>query len=757
MKITPTGHRLGALAPALKQALFPAAPSAMNSPAASACSLRSPALDDARRAFVRPTPLVSTSRTLLALVLALALTAQTTGCGNGERQGVHECEPSDDVGDDTFESDATADTAPPLDTTPEPDTTPQEDTGPVTIPVGCPWQLYNTGLTGGRIASVDFDARNPNVAYASTGTEVFRSSNGGLTWAAFSEDVPPLKEMAFPAGDQKQIIAIGSGGLFESIDSGSSFEVKALGGLDITSMLLHPASAQRVYVGTSGAGIMRSDSGGSTFKPVNVRVPYATIQSFVGDPEDVDVVVAAVALLTETGGRSQMGQIIRTVDGGATWDVALDGVKEAVDLAQCPADPAIVYGALRNGVAKSTDGGATWAMLDAFEGLDVLQIEIAEDDCNTLYTLIYREAIYRSNDGGQTAQGPFATGLNLEVGRITGILRLNPTDSERLFLATHGGLYISTDAGETWNLQNAGEGVAPSSLSVSAADPDRLWLSTWGAGVWMKEGRDADWQRVSTQSLPRDFTFTAEADPTDGDTIYVSASPELFRSTDGGANFEALDLRVNVMDLLFVDGSSEIIVGSQQEGLLQSTDEGMTFSDLNGSLEPWTTPAGERIDVRDLVADPDDPDRMWIGTRGRGVFRTDDRGQSWIQAGAAIDSEQVMKLLLIGGDALRLVAIIRDKGIYISDDEGETWTVVDDGLESAGVLDIVANPDTGAIYAALADDSVYELAEDSDAWQPFDRFCLPFKNFGKLAVIGPEGSRSLVGIGGANIVVIHDL
>ncbi len=71
---TPTARSTYRL-PAPKQALFPAAPSAMHSPAASVRSLRSPELDDARRAFIRPTPLASTSRSprsKIALVLGLA-------------------------------------------------------------------------------------------------------------------------------------------------------------------------------------------------------------------------------------------------------------------------------------------------------------------------------------------------------------------------------------------------------------------------------------------------------------------------------------------------------------------------------------------------------------------------------------------------------------------------------------------------------------------------------------------------------------
>jgi photosystem II stability/assembly factor-like uncharacterized protein len=79
-----------------------------------------------------------------------------------------------------------------------------------------------------------------------------------------------------------------------------------------------------------------------------------------------------------------------------------------------------------------------------------------------------------------------------------------------------------------------------------------------------------------------------------------------------------------------------------------------------------------------LAFDPQNPDRAYWGTFDNGLWKTDDRGQTWSNTGKdAISSPQIMSVAvspLNGGNRFnRVYAGTEPSAFYISNDGGESW------------------------------------------------------------------------------------
>lgn len=152
---------------------------------------------------------------------------------------------------------------------------------------------------------------------------------------------------------------------------------------------------------------------------------------------------------------------------------------------------------------------------------------------------------------------------------------------------------------------------------------------------------------------------------------------------------------------------------------------------LGGALAA-TAPAQMRLapaplygaDVRSLVFAPADPERAFAGTSAGHVYRSDDGGESWRDAGLHVPFPGwvVATLRFDPNRPQRLWAglwgIWGGGAIAISDDLGETWTFRDDGLP-AGDQIYALEPVTGLSgrWFAASRTGVWRTDDDGATWR----------------------------------------
>ncbi len=225
------------------------------------------------------------------------------------------------------------------------------------------------------------------------------------------------------------------------------------------------------------------------------RILWAQRRSYVAEDDDGD----------------GLWQILKTRDGGATWDNLGDfpgNLQAGVwALAIDPTMPTTMYAAIDDdgvyadpaspsgigGVYKTTDGAITWNSI-GLSGAAVNLLVIAPGASNVLYAATEGDygfprgfrGLFKSTDSGATWSA-MNTGLDKLVAtgsRVTAIV-IDPIDSNLLYLGVSGsGVFKSADGGATWMPFNAGlANLNVRSLAFAPGCGHTLYAGT-GGGVF---------------------------------------------------------------------------------------------------------------------------------------------------------------------------------------------------------------------------------------------------------------------------------
>ncbi len=238
---------------------------------------------------------------------------------------------------------------------------------------------------------------------------------------------------------------------------------------------------------------------------------------------------------------------------------------------------------------------------------------------------------------------------------------------EYYFGATGGGLFKTTDGGNTWRPVTDGQvgSASVGAVAMAPSDPDIVYIGMGevqlranvlqGDGVYRSDDAGNSWRHLGladTHAIGR-----IRIHPTDPDRVFAAAlghpfgpNPDrgVFRTTDGGRTWEKV---------LFRD---------------------------------------EHTGAVDLVIDPSDPDvlyatlwqvyrrpwRLWSGGEGSGIFKSTDGGDSWreITRHPGLPAGVLGKITVTvsGADPGRVWANVEAErgGLYRSDDGGESWELI---------------------------------------------------------------------------------
>jgi uncharacterized protein (TIGR03437 family) len=283
---------------------------------------------------------------------------------------------------------------------------------------------------------------------------------------------------------------------------------------------------------------------------------------------------------------------------------------------------------------KSTHGGTSWTPLDDLP-FALPQMLVAEPtNPNTLYEATGDLGIFKSLDGGVTW-----TAANSGIASTSvQALAIHPVHSQTLYAATASNtVYKTVDGGNNWTLIDS-PAMTISQLAVDGQNPNIVWEI--GNGLRKSVNAGATWNSVSFPGPADDPLQTMALDPrVSGHLFAVSnfmfcgfgcmgttyASPYLYRSVDGGANWIQIP-SVEPETPLIVDGSTN--PSTVYDGLsFRSVDGGVTWSPIN-------PPPGAASNVGALAVDP--TGALYLAVEGQGNYVTHDHAQTWTAIGSFI-------------------------------------------------------------------------------------------------------------------------
>jgi photosystem II stability/assembly factor-like uncharacterized protein len=280
----------------------------------------------------------------------------------------------------------------------------------------------------------------------------------------------------------------------------------------INVFVVDPSNPQIVYAGTgengSGSGVYKSADGGATWQLAAEGLPTADVKALAINPANPNQLYAMVDVRGEVYGSS---------DAGATWkrlaETQLFGGFERA-LFTSAADQRLVLSLARpGGLARSRDGGRTWTPLrkglpgDEHE-VYVMSLAIDPTDANVMYAgtggfVGQGHGVYKSTDGGDSWS---ASNRGMIDYRITAIA-IDPTAANIVYAGSDAGeLFKSEDGGQTWRNLTAQLPLDPNAhitlqqIVFDPGDPARLYLLTPNAGLLIGSQGGAQWQVMQVPS-----------------------------------------------------------------------------------------------------------------------------------------------------------------------------------------------------------------------------------------------------------------
>jgi photosystem II stability/assembly factor-like uncharacterized protein len=275
------------------------------------------------------------------------------------------------------------------------------------------------------------------------------------------------------------------------------------------------------------------------------------------------------------------GGVFKTTDAGETWHSLWDAQPTGSigAIAVAPSDPNVIYvgsgeGLARpdlstgDGVYKSTDAGKSWTHLGLRDSQQIGQVAIDPTNPNIVFIAAEghpygpndERGLYKSTDGGATFKRV------LFVNNRTGAseVQIDPQHPNIVFAGMwqrqegpwengswegpDGGLFRSTDGGDTWTKLTGGglpDGITQVNLTISPTNSKRIYLEAATGrrvGLYRSDDGGSTWvhapdndtrpeERIGGGDLP-----VPVVDPKDPDTLYV-ASVVTWKSTDAGKSW----------------------------------------------------------------------------------------------------------------------------------------------------------------------------------------------------------------------------
>ena len=382
----------------------------------------------------------------------------------------------------------------------------------------------NVYLAGGTY-SLDFPTVNA-FQKGNSLSPLYKSLNGVAGWN--SVNTPPLERassgpvftmLAVAPADSNTLYAGTDDGLFKSVDGGTTWAPNGLKGMRVRRMAFDPRDQNTFYAATFNylgngifhSAVFKSTDGGASW--ATALIDQATFNAIAIDPVHPSTVYAGAqgfSITSPTG-------VFKSTDDGKTWANVNNGLSNfdsarVYDLAIDRANPSTIYAATVGGVFKSTNGGASWSAT-GLKGI-ILDLEIDPRNGNTVYA-----CPDEPNDDESTAAS-----FDPDQGRHNPRRRSLQNNSEST------GVLKTTDGGASWKPVNNGFERDPLVLSM-ALDPraPSVLYASEDRGLYRSSDAGGSWAKVP--ELPSNTTQIIVIDPRTSAVyagIHTSASQDAF-------------------------------------------------------------------------------------------------------------------------------------------------------------------------------------------------------------------------------------
>lgn len=145
-------------------------------------------------------------------------------------------------------------------------------------------------------------------------------------------------------------------------------------------------------------------------------------------------------------------------------------------------------------------------------------------------------------------------------------------------------------------------------------------------------------------------------------------------------------------------------------------------TDGGGNWSPMNTDQINTLGVSAIAVDPNMPSVIYIGmgdrdggfSRGHGIYKSSDGGNTWVQKDFNNGGLLVINKIVIKPGSPKDLAVATNIGVFVSGNFGNSWNK---GLGlDAGVMDMVCKPDNPDVLYATANGILYKSYDFGQSW-----------------------------------------
>lgn len=538
------------------------------------------------------------------------------------------------------------------------------------------WSRY-FGPNGGEITALRVD-QNDDVFAAEWGGDVLFSEDGAESWTVRSSGLESSFVTDFELAPNGGIYAATmDNGVFYSANAGLVWTSKSEGldNLAVKDLAIGPNG--EIAAATYGGGVYISDDAGNSWTAINDKLWFRDVNCVVFAPDG--------EIIAGTNGDG----IYVSDENRTTWKSGNAGLNANVitDLVVNEIEEiyAATYG---NSIRFSVNNGSTWSAQNMRDRQPI--------NASCLVSISWNKMV-----AGTFDKGTYFFDYDLEKWNRGDIrdVGINAMD-----VASDGTVYCAAVKSGVYKSDNHGEDWTQLSLRV---DHGLKILGSFNKGVIFATDKNLACFRTHDRGktwLPTNvdgkIVFTIEQDSLG--RFYAGTDDGVYRSLDTGTTWEQFGMNDSMVTAIAVDDLGNIYCGA---GPFFSGDT------ITGNWRKRNLPA-EEVFIEQILAGRDGYVFTFTSSEG-GIFRTDDRGQSWDRFLAG----QILTIMpsRLAIDSQNRIYLSHFAGMYKTDNSGDSWQVLNYGRDDQS-RNLAVTP-TDQLYMAFAwDNGTMHTSDRGTTW-----------------------------------------